>query len=119
MNKKNINNKIFLKNNKVNNVYIEIVSELFRKNDFKDCQIFEFDKFVPINLESFFHEEIFNILGKENNYSLKFLYSQQSKGIQFADLISWTIFQKFEYERLEFLEIIENKCNIIFYNKKY
>jgi len=57
------------------------------------------------------------LLSKENNNSLKFLYSQQSKGIQFADLISWAIFQKFEYKQGKFSESIENKCDIIFFNK--
>ena len=132
LNKNNVNNKLFLKRSKVNNIYIEVVSELFRKNTFEDCQTFEFDKFVPSNLEYLFHEKILNILGKENNnilskennnlnnnYSLKFLYSQQSKGIQFADLISWVIFQKFEYKNPKFLESIEDKCDIIFYKKKH
>ena len=35
MNKKNVNNKLLLKRNKVNNVYMEVVSELFRKNTFE------------------------------------------------------------------------------------
>jgi len=65
LNKKNINNKLFLKRNKVNNVYMEVVSELFRKNTFEDCETLEFDKFVPSNLEYSFHEKIINILGKK------------------------------------------------------
>jgi len=117
-NKNNVNNKLFLKKNKVNNVYIEIVSELFRKNTFEICQTFEFDKFVPSNHELLFQEKILHILGNESKNSLKFLYSQQSKGIQFVDLIAWTLFQNFEYKNKKFLELIENKYDILFYYKK-
>jgi hypothetical protein len=119
MNKKKFNNKSFLINSNANFVYMDIVNELFNNKSFRKCQSFKLDNFVVKNLENIFQEKLIKNLGDEKDICLYFLDSSLTKGIQFVDLISWSIFQKIENNNSEFVKMIKNKLNIKYYDKKF
>lgn len=58
-----------------------------------------------------FNEKFFEKLANENNFpiTIKHANSINYKGLQIADLISWSIFQKFEHGNNEYSDLIENK----------
>lgn len=53
---------------------------------------------------------------KENKWNRKVSiyhsYSQSWSGIQIADVVSWAVFQKYEYGNESFFKIIEKKVNV-------
>ena len=52
-----------------------------------------------------------NSLNNPKNHPIiiKHLSSTHNKGLQIADLIAWSFFQKVEHENEEFVNIIKNK----------
>ncbi|MDR0912445.1 MAG: DUF3800 domain-containing protein [Methanobrevibacter sp.] len=117
MNKKEKDNESYILESNINNIYMDIMIKLLKNKEIKKCEYFELDKFVNRNFENIFHEKILKEINNEKNISLKFLDSKLSKGIQFADLIAWCIFQKIERDNSKFFELIKDKLHIEYYKK--
>ncbi|WP_406534505.1 DUF3800 domain-containing protein [Methanobrevibacter sp.] len=65
----------------------------------KDNEIKNFNKMFTDNLCNY----------KNYSVSLNHVNSMNFKGLQIADLISWSIFQSVEHENDEFIDLIKNK----------
>jgi len=116
MNKMETRHRKDLKNRNINEVYIEMVCELLsEKHICSDYEIMIFDKFVPYYDQKMFKRKLFEILDN-TKASLKFLESFNSLGIQYVDVISWSIFQSFENNSTEFIDIFKEKTE--YKNKK-
>ena len=96
-----------------NNLLYDVLSSELAKLIFIDNPTFIFldknkNKQHEINR---FNNKFFNSLNNYKKYpiNINHVNSFSYKGIQVADLISWSIFQSFEYENIEFVELIKNK----------
>ena len=96
-----------------NNLLYDVLSSELAKLIFIDNPTFIFldknkNKQHEINR---FNNKFFNSLNNYKKYpiNINHVNSFSYKGIQVADLISWSIFQSFEYENTEFVELIKNK----------
>jgi hypothetical protein len=117
--KKQYSNKLLLKENHYNDIYIDMVIDLLEKINLNQSFIFRLDKSLPkrdrekltklilknpkikINKSRIFHDESFKYLG-----------------LQFVDLIAGSCFQSLQKNNPKFIEIIENKHTFFKYTKQ-
>ncbi|MEA4957927.1 hypothetical protein SDC9_37516 [bioreactor metagenome] len=114
------NKKDYLKNHTVNGIYQLMILELLNIVNSRNTNInIYIDKFLPKVLEKQFIIDMEKNLNLNNNYSnVSCIASENNIGIQFADLVSWSTFQYLERNNKIFLQIIENKHEIMEFNKK-
>jgi len=102
----------------VNDIYMDITSDFISKIPINEPIDFELDRFLPIGAENIFKSKLIDNIGKYGTISkISFVSSESSKGIQFADLIAWCIFQSFENKNNIFIDIIKRKISIEIYKK--
>lgn len=74
------------------------------------------DKFLPMVLEKELISKIKKFL-KNKNSNVSCVNSENDTGIQFADLVSWSIFQYLERNSTTFIKIIENEYILMEFKK--
>jgi len=115
--RKNYNFKTF-SSKRINDTYMDLTSELISKIPIDEPIDFKLDRFLPIGFENLFKSKLINNIGKYGFISkISFVSSESSKGIQFADLIAWSIFQSFENNDNKFISSIKRKIPIKIYKK--
>lgn len=112
------NKKNNLKNHTVNEIYRYLVLELLKLAKLDNIHLNLFiDKFLPKRFEEVFINDIMKFL-KNKNSNVSCENSENSIGIQFVDLVSWSTFQYLERDNKICMRIIENKCILTEFNKK-
>jgi hypothetical protein len=111
---KNNEIKKLIEKNNINDLYIDIVCELIKKCNINSQTYLKFDRFTPNNYLDNFRDKILKF-NKGNSLKLHFADSQQFKGIQFVDVISWVLFQSFENKNSKYLEKGHFKPEIFYY----
>ena len=93
-------------------LYDETASKLAEKIQITDstCIIVDKSKFNQDYINNFnarFSSKLNN--PKEHPISIIHVDSINYKGLQIADLISWSVFQKVEHQNSKYIDMIENK----------
>ena len=115
--KRNNNFKVLVGNDSINKFYINLVSEFFSQISNETPIDLKLDKFVPNDCEKFFKQELLRNIKYDKVSDISFVSSERWKGIQFADLIAWSIFQFFENKNEMFLKRIKNNSILKIYKK--
>jgi len=124
LNKKSPENRIRIKKFNKNDLYMDITYDLIKKIERVDEIVFsrnislKFDKFVHSHYITKFTMKILENLKLSNRKIIEFANSEQYKGIQFVDLLSWCVYQEIENNEKNYLKEIENKLIKFDYNKK-
>jgi len=114
MNKKEFKNKQLIKTNNVQEIYLELIHYFLKKVELSIEFNLKLDKFISPRNEICFNKQLQKRIGKKFiKSSFNQVPSEKWKGIQFVDLISWSVFQKFENENSSYLEKIESKNLIL------
>ena len=95
-----------------NYLYDELLSQLAKMITIDDYTFIYLDKYKNKQYEiNRLNEKVLNSLNNFKRYPVNIFHvnSFNYKGIQVADLISWSVFQKAEYKNSEFIDLIENK----------
>jgi len=112
-NKKKHSNKVFLENHNQYHIYSQLIFTLLNNINLKTDFILTLDRFIsPINDENFKKAMIKELEKTVRNSKIHHSNSEKWKGIQFADLIAWSSFQKFERNKTKYLEKLKNKHEI-------
>jgi len=112
-NKKKHKNKVFLKNHNQYHVYSQLIFTLLNNINLETDFILTLDRFIsPINDDNFKKAMIKELEKTVRNSKIHHSNSEKWKGIQFADLIAWSCFQKFERNKTKYLEKLKNKHEI-------
>ena len=123
LDKKSPKNLVHMTNVNKNDLYIKITCELIKKIESKGEFVFsrnislKLDKFVYSSYIDNFTLQILENLKLTNKKIIEFANSEQYKGIQFADLLSWCIYQEIENNKKNYLKEIKNKLIKFNYNK--
>ncbi|MGL6299047.1 MAG: DUF3800 domain-containing protein [Methanobacteriaceae archaeon] len=107
LNKENYHVKRLLGEKNINESYITIVGMLIKKMNIKNSAVIRLDNFVLDKYKNHLKKSINGAL-LENWHKTKVYHSNSEKweGIQFADLIAWSIFVNFENKNETFYKII-------------
>ena len=93
-------------------LYDEIASKLAEKIKITapTCIIVDKSKFNPDYINNF-NNLFLSKLNNAENHSISIMHgdSKNYKGLQIADLISWSVFQKAEHKNSKYIDLIENK----------
>ncbi|MGL6298429.1 MAG: DUF3800 domain-containing protein [Methanobacteriaceae archaeon] len=110
LNKQKLEIKKVLMEKNANEVYMELVYNLLFKMDINKNIVLRMDNFVIKKHRKEFKKNIIKILRSHgNNSKIHQTYSQNWIGIQYADLISWIIFKKFEKSDEIMFKRLKNK----------
>ena len=124
LNKKSHKNVIYIKKVNKNDLYMDITCELMKKIESIDEIVF--NKNISIKLDKFVHSHYIpnftmkileNLKLDKKKKIIKFANSEQYKGIQFVDLLSWCVYQKIENNEKNYLKEIETKLIKFDYRK--
>lgn len=101
----------FIQNNNKNSLYNNIAKELAKLIPVDDHLEIRIDYSKNKSEQDIFNKLFIKHLNNPNNYKINIYhnYSENYKGLQVADVIAWSIFQKYENNNEEYEKIIENK----------
>lgn len=101
----------FIQNNNKNSLYNNIAKELAKLIPVDDHLEIRIDYSKNKSEQDIFNKLFIKHLNNPNNYKINIYhnYSENYKGLQVADVIAWSIFQKYENNNEEYEKIIKNK----------
>jgi len=114
--KKKRNNRLLLKNHSQRYIYSKMLIKLLNNINLKNEFILILDRFIlPIDEKKFKKTMVEEFRSEIHKFKVQHSNSEKWKGIQFADLIAWSCFQKIERNKAEYLEKLKNNHKIIYF----
>ncbi|MCL2687461.1 MAG: DUF3800 domain-containing protein [Methanobrevibacter sp.] len=108
--KKEITNRLMLNNHNQYSIYSKLVFKLLKGINLKNNFNLILDQFILPTNEKDFKKTMIDELGHLVHKSkIHHSNSEKWKGIQFADLIAWSCFQRFERNKTKYLEKLKDK----------
>lgn len=115
-NKNKMENKLLLENHSKDYIYSKLVFKLLNNISLENNFTLILDRFIlPTNEKKFQKSMIDELGGNIHKSKIHHSNSEKWKGVQFADLIAWSCFQRIEKNRTMYLEKLKNKHEIIFF----